>query len=97
MLLVLGEGPTQGLDDAAVAAETKCSINFSRSQRKSCLSLHYNGSNSFVFANATKVYQFKAKESEIKLYPLCLGNISKDFTGLSVMCMIFLFVMTLQK
>ena len=26
------------------------------------------------------IYQFKAKDSEIKTYPLCLGNISKDFT-----------------
>ena len=32
------------------------------------------------FLNATKVYQFKAKDSEIKGYTLCLGNISKDFT-----------------
>ena len=30
--------------------------------------------------NATKVYQFKAKNSEIKDYALCSGNISKDFT-----------------
>ena len=29
--------------------------------------------------NATKIYQFKAKESEINDYALCLGNISKDF------------------
>ena len=34
----------------------------------------------FFFVDATKVYQFKAKESEIKDYSLCLGNISKDFT-----------------
>ena len=27
-----------------------------------------------------KIYQFKVKDSEIKPYPLCLGNISKDFT-----------------
>ena len=27
-----------------------------------------------------KIYQFKAKDSEIKWYPLCLGSISKDFT-----------------
>ena len=33
------------------------------------------GINSFLFANA-----IKAKDSEIKPYPLCLGNISKDFT-----------------
>ena len=28
-----------------------------------------------------KIYQFKAKNSEIKAYPLCLENISKDFTA----------------
>ena len=44
------------------------------------LSLHYNGGNSFLFVNAVKMYQFKEKDSEIKLYPLCLGNTSKDFT-----------------
>ena len=33
-----------------------------------------------MFVNTTKVYQFKAKNSEIKDYDLCLGNISKDFT-----------------
>ena len=26
------------------------------------------------------MYKFKAKDSEMKPYPLCLGNISKDFT-----------------
>ena len=44
------------------------------------LSLHFNGSNSFLFVIAAKKYQFKAKDSEIKPYILCLGNISKDFT-----------------
>ena len=33
-----------------------------------------------MFVNATKVYQFKAKNSEIKDYALCLGNVSKGFT-----------------
>ena len=36
--------------------------------------------NSFLFANATIVYQFKAKNSKIKDYGLCLGNISKNCT-----------------
>ena len=40
----------------------------------------YIGSNSFLFVNATKVYQFKAKSSEIRDFALCLGNISNDFT-----------------
>ena len=34
----------------------------------------------FGHHNGVKIYQFKAKGSEIKPYPLCLGNISKDFT-----------------
>ena len=34
----------------------------------------------FLFVNATKIYQFKAKVSEIKKYLLCLGNNSKDFS-----------------
>ena len=48
------------------------------------LSLHYNGSKSFLFVNATKVYQFKPKYSDIKDYALCLGNVSKDFTVINM-------------
>ena len=62
-ILILGEGPTQGLDDTTMTAEAKYTVNFTRSGRKFCLSLHYNGSNSFVFANSSKIYQFKAKYS----------------------------------
>ena len=39
-----------------------------------------NGSNSFLFVNATKIYQIKTKDSEIKDYTQCLGNTSKNFT-----------------
>ena len=56
------------------------SINFTQSGKRFVLSLPYNGSNSFLFVNATKVYQSKAKNSEIKDYALCLGNILKDIT-----------------
>ena len=45
------------------------------------VSLHYNGTNSFVFINATKIHQFRAKDSNIKYYTLCLGNVSKHFTA----------------
>ena len=45
------------------------------------LSLHYNGSNSSLFVNATETQQFKAKNSEIKKHPLSLGNICKDFSA----------------
>ena len=33
----------------------------------------------FLFVNTTKINQFKAKDSKITPYPLCLGNILKDF------------------
>ena len=77
-VLTFGKGKTKGLDNTSLTAEAEYFINFSRSERKFCLSLHYNGSNSFLFVNATKIHQSKAKGSEIKRYPLCLGNISKD-------------------
>ena len=77
---ILGKGPTEGLDYNTLTAEDIYPINFSLPNKRFVLSLHYNGSNSFLFVNATKIYQFKAKNSEIKYYTLCLGNISKYFT-----------------
>ena len=42
--------------------------------------LHYNGSNSFLFINAPKIYHLKAKDSETKNHSLCLAIISEDFS-----------------
>ena len=42
--------------------------------------LHYNGVNSYLFANGTEIIKFKAKYSKIIATPLCLGNISKDWS-----------------
>ena len=70
-ILIIGKGPTQGLDDTSLTGGAQYLIKFSRSNRKFCLSLHYNGSNSFLFVNPSKMYHFKAKELEIKKYPLC--------------------------
>ena len=79
-ILILVEGPTQGLDGTTFTAKAKYPISFTQSGKRFVLSLHYNGSNRFVFVNTTKVYQFKAKNSEITDYSLFLGNVSKDFT-----------------
>ena len=86
-ILILSEEPTQGLDDTILTAEAKYPINFAQSWKIFVLSLHYNGSNSFLLVNATKVYQCKVKNSEITDYALCLGNISKDFTISNMMLM----------
>ena len=53
------------------------SINVTVTGKKFCLSLHYNGANSYLFVSGTEI-KFKAKDSEIVETPLCLGNISKD-------------------
>ena len=55
-------------------------INFIVTKKKFCLWLHDNGTNSYLFVNGTEIYKFKAKDSEIVASPLCLGNISKDWT-----------------
>ena len=55
-------------------------INFTNKNTKFCLSLHYNGANSYLFVNGTEIIEFKAIDSEILAYSLCLGNISKDWS-----------------
>ena len=78
-ILFLGKGPTQELKHT-LAAEKLYSINFTKENTKLCLSFHYNGANSYLFVNGTEIIKFKAKDSEITAYPLCLRNISKDWS-----------------
>ena len=78
-ILVLGIGPTQGLEHT-LTAEKMYSINFIVIKKKICLSLHYNGGNSYSFVKGTEIYKFKAKDSEIVASPFCLGKISKDWS-----------------
>ena len=79
-ILFLGIGPTQGLGEHSLSAEKMYSINFTKVNTNFCLSLHYNGANSYLFVNGTEIYKFKAKDSLIIPNNLCLGNISKDFS-----------------
>ena len=78
-ILILGKGATQGLEHT-LATEKLYSIDFTKKNIKFCLSLHYNGENSYLFVTGTEIIKFKAKDSEIAAYPLCLGNISKDWS-----------------
>ena len=70
-ILILVKGSTQGLEHT---------LNFTKKNTKFCLSLHYNGVNSYLFVNATEILKFKVKISEISTYSLCLGKISKDWS-----------------
>ena len=81
--LILGKGPTQGVDEHSLTAEKMYSINFTDHRKKFCLSLHCNGANSYLFVNGTEIIKFKALlqlYKEIIATPLCLGNMSKDWS-----------------
>ena len=67
-ILILGKGPTQGFEHALTAGKMY-SINFTVTKKKFCLSLHYNGANSYLFVNGTEIIRFKAKDSKIVATP----------------------------
>ena len=75
----MAKGPSQGLEHT-LTTEKLYSINFTENNKKFCLSLRYNGVNSYLFINRAKIIKIKAKDSEIVAYPLCLGNTSKKFS-----------------
>ena len=59
-ILVLGIGPTQGLENT-LTAEKMYSINFTVKKKKFCLSLYYNGANSYLFVMVQKFKNLKQK------------------------------------
>ena len=75
-ILILGEDPTQELEHK-LSAEKMYSMNVTENNKKVCLSLHYIGGNSYLFANGTEIYKFKTKDYKIVATPLSLRNISK--------------------
>ena len=94
-ILVLGWGPTQGLE-RTLTAEKMYSINFTLTKNKFYLSLHYNGANSYLCVNGTEIIKFKAKDSKIVASPLCLGNISKDWStnNMKKLCLLVMFMIS---
>ena len=74
-ILVLGKDFIQGIGSTTIYAEKMYSTNFTVANKKICLSLHYNGDNSYLFVNGKEITNFKAKDSEIVPYPLCLGGL----------------------
>ena len=54
--------------------------NFTEFGVKFVLILHYNGDNSYLFANGRQELKFKAKHDQIMNEKLCLGNLSSEWT-----------------
>ena len=78
-ILVLGIGPTQGLEHN-LTAEKMYSVSFTVTKNKCCLSLHYSGG---IAVYLLMVKKFTNSKQEIpKLWQqLCLGNISKEWSA----------------
>ena len=79
-ILVLGKDFIQGIDGTTIYTAKMYSAKFTVAYKKICLRLHYNGDISYLFVNGKEIINFKAKDSEIVLYPLCLGGLLKDFS-----------------
>ena len=75
---ILGEGPTDGLDNTIIKVEAKYFVTITKPRMKLCWSLHCNETNSYLCPNDMKIRQCKAMDSEIKPYILCLGKISNS-------------------
>ena len=74
-VLVLDHGLIQKLNDTTIYAEKMYSPNFTVDNNLFCLSLHYNGDNSYLFVNGKEVTKFKTKNPELTKYPMCLGGL----------------------
>ena len=58
-VLVLGKALVRGINGTTIYAETMYSTNFTVNNKKFCLSLHYNGDNSYLFVNGKEIHKFQ--------------------------------------
>ena len=79
-ILALGEGLIQGLDGTMITPEVKYCINFAKARRRLVLVCIMMEAIVCLFVDNVKMQQFKAKDLQIKPYPVCLGNVLKNFT-----------------
>ena len=75
--MIFGKVPIQGLEHTLSAGKVH-SMNFTEHNKKFFLSLHYYLS--YLFVNGKEITEFKAKYSEIVATPLCLANISNNWS-----------------
>ena len=80
-IYVMGKAFVQGINDTRIYAEKKIYRNFTDPGKKFILSLHYNGDNSYLFANGTQELKFKAKTDQLVKEKLCIGNLSDQWTA----------------
>ena len=70
-IYVIGKDFIQGINNTTIYAEKLFHNNFTEFGVKFVLSLHYNGDNSYLFANGRKELKFKAKDDQIINEKIC--------------------------
>ena len=70
-IYVMGKDFIHGINDTTIYAEKLFHNNFTEFGVKFVLSLHYNGDNSYLFANGRRELKFKAKNDQIINEKLC--------------------------
>ena len=76
----MGNGFVQGINDMTLNAEKIYSQNFTQSNKKFVLSLHYNDNDSCLFINGKQELNFKDKADQSIKEQLCIGNLSNQWT-----------------
>ena len=79
-IYLMGTGLTQGINDTTIYAEKNFYRDFTDFGKKFMLSLHYNGDDSYLFANGRQELKFKAKTDQLIQEKLCIGNLSDQWT-----------------
>ena len=77
---VMGDLFVQGINDTTLYAEKVYSQKFTLPNKKFLLSLLYNGDKSYLIVNGKQELAFKAKNDQMQVAKLCLGNLSSDWT-----------------
>ena len=79
-IYLMGTGLTEGINDTTIYAEKNFYRNFTDFGKKSMLSLHYNGDDSYLFVNGRQELKFKATTDQLVKKKLCIGNLSDLWT-----------------
>ena len=82
IFLIFGLGQTYGINGSFGKPEKKFSINFTIANRKFCLSLNYDGDNSYLLVNGKEIIKFKIDNKNVN-FPtrFCLGSIYDGFSA----------------
>ena len=79
-IYVMGDGLTQGIHDTTLYIEKNFYRNFTDPGKKCMQSLHYNGDDSYLFANSRQEVKLKCKTDQLVKEKLCIGNLSDQWT-----------------